>query len=66
MAGIPVSLILLVGVAVIAVAVAAYAAVTERQRRAVVNRAGQFGDRSLVLAPDPPGVLDRFVEWVSA
>jgi tight adherence protein C len=68
MSAIPFSLILLVGLAVIAIAIATYALVTERQRRTVLERASQFGDRgSLVLTQQPqPGAADRLVDWIVA
>src|SRR5919112_1989656 len=66
MAGIPISLIVLVALAVLAVGVATYALVTERQRRTVLQRAGQFGDRSsLVLTQPQPGVADQLFDWVA-
>jgi tight adherence protein C len=60
----PLSLVLLIGVIVLAVTVASYAVVTDRQRRAVLDRAGGYGDSLLLLKPKEPSLGQRLTAWL--
>jgi tight adherence protein C len=48
-----------------AVAAGGYAVVTERQRRAVLDRVQGYGDGLLVLRPDEPALGERIGKWLA-
>ena len=62
----PIELAILIGVIVLAAGVAAYALVTERQRRTVLDRAGGFGDSLILLKPKQVGLGERLSKWLAA
>src|SRR5687768_6365536 len=62
----PIEVLLLIGIIVVAAGVAAYALVTERQRRTVLDRAGGFGDSVILLKPKQAGLGERISKWVAA
>ena len=61
----PLSLIFLIGIIVICAAVGAYAVVTDRQRRAVLDRAGGYGDSLLLIKPQEPSLSERISKWLA-
>jgi tight adherence protein C len=61
----PISLVFLIGVIVLAAAAAAYAVVTERQRRTVLDRAGGYGDNLLLIKTKEPGLSERISKWLA-
>ena len=61
----PLTLVALVGLIVLAAAVASYALVTDRQRRAVVDRATGLGDSILVRKPRQASLGERLSRWLA-
>jgi len=61
----PLSLIALVGLIVLAAAAASYALVTDRQRRAVLDRATGLGDSLLVRKPRQASAGERLSRWLA-
>lgn len=61
----PISLLFLVLVVVLAVAVATFVLVTDRERRAVIDRANGFSDGFLVLKPKRTSLGDRLSKWLT-
>src|SRR5215216_3309648 len=61
----PLTLIALLGLIVLAVAIASYALVSDRQRRAVLERATGFSESALVRKPREAGIGDRLSAWLA-
>ena len=62
----PITLVLLIGLIVVAAGVASYALITERQRRTVLDRANGGGDSFILLRPQQPTLGERLSKWVAA
>jgi tight adherence protein C len=63
----PVPLIALIGVLVLAVGVAAYAILRDRERRRLMDRAGiQFADESILLKTKEETIGGRLAKWLVA
>ena len=61
----PITLVLLIGLIVVAASVASYALITERQRRTVLDRANGGGDSFILLRPQRPSLSGRLSKWVA-
>jgi tight adherence protein C len=59
------TLIALIVMLTAAVAAGGYALITERQRRAVLDRVQGYGDGLLVLRPDEPSLGERLGKWLA-
>src|SRR5690349_15260747 len=65
MSVIPAPLLALIAVLVVAVGVAAYAILRDRERRNLMSRAGiQFADESVLLKPDEETLGGRIAKWL--